>query len=380
MRATYSVLASACQQEEQVIDQDRLVQTFLELVRIDSPSEHEAAMGNDLAERLAPLGVTVERDASGNVFGWLGGDDERQEWLLLNAHMDTVGEDRGITPVIRDGVIYSDGTTILGGDDKSGIAVILETLQVLQEQQLPHRPLEVLFTVEEELNLGREGRIDMDRLRSRRGLILDSGGPQGSYVFSAPSQDKLVVTVHGRAAHAGSEPEKGINAIRVAAEAIAAMPMGRIDEETVANIGVIEGGTVTNIVPDKVTVKGQARSRNEDKLRRQTEAMVQAFEEAAGRHGATLDILVERAYHGYCLAEDAPIRRLLEAAIVSRGLEPLPSASGGGSDANIFNRSGIESVPLSTGMSAVHTKDEHIAIADMVSCAEILLAIVHPPV
>ena len=359
-----------------MVSEDRLVQTFLELVHIDSPSEHEEAIGSDLADRLAALGVTVERDASGNVFGRLRGDEASDDWLLLAAHMDTVGEDRGITPVIRDDVIYSDGTTILGGDDKSGIAVILEVLQVQQEQQLPHRPLEVIFTVEEELNLGRQGRIDMSRLRSRQGIVLDSGGPQGAYVSSAPSQDKLVVTVHGRAAHAGSEPEKGINAIRVAAEAIAAMPLGRIDEETVANIGVIKGGTVANIVPDKVFIKGQARSRNDDKLRRQTEAMVRELEEAAARHGATLDLLSERAYHGYRLEEDAPIRRLVEAAMLIIGLDPLPAASGGGSDANIFNRAGIESVPLSTGMSAVHTKDEHIAIADMVGCAELLLTIV----
>jgi tripeptide aminopeptidase len=356
-----------------VINQERLVETFLDLVRIDSPSLHEQAIGDELAGRLAGLGLAVERDASGNVFGWLDLHPTGGDRLLLNAHMDTVGEDRGVRPVIRDGVIYSDGTTILGGDDKSGIAIILEVLQVLQEQGLPHRPLEVLFTVEEELNLGRAGRIDVARVRSREGLVLDSGGPIGSYVTAAPSQDKLEVTVLGKAAHAGSEPELGINAIRVAAEAIAAMPLGRIDEETTANIGVIKGGTVSNIVPDNVLVKGMARSRNQAKLKRQTAAMVQALEEAAARHGARLDLKIEHAYRLYELAEDVGIRQAFEAAARRLGLVPLPHASGGGSDANIFNHAGIQALPISTGMSAVHTREESIAIADMVACAELVL-------
>ncbi|MBC8449242.1 MAG: M20/M25/M40 family metallo-hydrolase [Chloroflexi bacterium] len=359
-----------------MIHKNRLVQTFLDLVRIDSPSGHEEAIGRELAARLVALGLAVERDASGNVFAWLDGEQAAGDWLMVSAHMDTVGKDRGITPVIRDGVIHSDGTTILGADDKSGVAVILEVLQVLKEQGLPHRPLEVLLTVEEETNMGRQGRIDLARLRAREGLVLDSGGPIGTFIVSAPSQSKLLVTVHGRAAHAGSEPEKGISAIRVAAEAIAAMPLGRIDEETVANIGVIEGGTASNIVPEKVTMKGMTRSRNEAKLEHQKAAMIQALEEAAARHGATLDIEVEYPYRRYVVAENAPIYRQVEAAARRLGLEPLPVASGGGSDANIFNHTGIQSVPLSTGMADVHTKREHIAIADMVGCAQLLLEIV----
>ena len=359
-----------------MINQEQLLDTFLELVRIDSPSLHEQAIGDELAARLAGWGLAVERDASGNVFGWLDGSPTGGDSLLLNAHMDTVGEDRGIRPVIRDGVVTSDGSTILGGDDKSGIAIILQVLQVLKEQGLPHRPLEVLFTVEEELNLGRAGRIDVGRLRSRQGLVLDSGGPIGSYVTAAPSQDKIEVTVLGKAAHAGSEPELGINAIRVAAEAIAAMPLGRIDEETTANIGVIKGGTVTNIVPDNVFVNGMARSRNQAKLERQVAAMVRALEEAAARHGARLDLKVEHAYRLYEVPEDSAMRQAFEAAARRVGLVPLPHPSGGGSDANILNHAGIQALPISTGMTAVHTHDESIAIADMAQCAELVLEMV----
>lgn len=359
-----------------MVNQERLVKTFLDLVHIDSPSLHEQAIGDELAARLMGLGLAVQRDASGNVFGWLDGDPAGGEWLLLNAHMDTVGEDSGITPVIHDGIVRSDGTTILGGDDKSGVAVILEVLQVLKEQGLPHRPVEVLCTVEEEHELGRPGRIDLARLRSRQGLVLDSGGVIGTYVIAAPSQDKLEVTVLGKAAHAGSSPELGINAIRVAAEAIAAMPLGRIDEETTSNIGVIRGGTVTNVVPDNVFMKGMARSRNQAKLERQTAAMVQALEEAAARHGARLDLKVEHAYRLYEVPEDAAIRQELEAAMRRQGLVPLPRGSGGGSDANILNHAGLQTLPISTGMTAVHSHEESIAIGDMVRCAELVLEMV----
>jgi tripeptide aminopeptidase len=359
-----------------VINEERLVQTFLDLVRIDSPSEHEEEIGRELEARLDSLGLRTDRDVSGNVFGWLDGDAALGGSLLLNAHMDTVGLDSGITPLIDDGVIRSDGTTILGADDKSGVAIILEVLQVLNEQGLNHRPLEILFTVEEELNLGRAGRIDLSKLSAGQGIVLDSGGPIGTYVKSAPSQDKIEVWVKGRAAHAGSSPEKGINAILVASEAIASMPLGRIDEETTSNIGIIRGGTATNIVPDEVYVKGMARSRDENKLVVQVEAMVQAFEEAAARHNATAEINVEHAYYCYHVQDDAPLRSLVENAASRIGLQPLAIGSGGGSDANIFNRTGIESLPLSTGMCDVHTKHEHIAIVDMVDSARLVLEVV----
>jgi tripeptide aminopeptidase len=268
-----------------LINQSRLVQTFLELVAIDSPSGQEEAIGANLMQRFAALGGEAARDKHGNVIArWPGNGDD---WLMLSAHMDTVGKDTGIRPAIRDGIIYSDGTTILGGDDKSGIAAILEVLVSLAEDKLNHPPLEVVISVGEEVGLQGAKWLDKSQLRARRGYVLDSGGAIGSIVVSAPSQDSLRVVVHGKKAHAGSEPENGINAIRVASEAIAAMPLGRIDFETTANIGVIEGGTATNIVPDEVKVRGEARSRDGAKLAAQTAVMVRAFEEAAARHGTS---------------------------------------------------------------------------------------------
>jgi tripeptide aminopeptidase len=357
-----------------LINEARLVQTFLELVAIDSPAGQEQMIGEDLMKRLAALGGECERDEHGNVIArWPKGSGE---WLMLSAHMDTVGKDTGIRPHIHEGVIYSDGTTILGSDDKSGVAAILEVLQSIREEGLSHPPLEVVISVSEETGLQGAKWLDKSKLRARQGYVLDSGGPIGSLVVSAPSQDSLRVTVHGKKAHAGSEPENGINAIRVASEAIAAMPLGRIDPETTANIGVIEGGVATNIVPDEVFVRGEARSRNAVKLEQQTAAMVRAFNEAAAKHGARADIHVTRAYNGYRLASDSPVVERAARAARRLGLEPVYRESGGGADANVYAEAGIVCSVLSTGMDDVHTPKEHIAITDMVDSARLLQEIV----
>jgi tripeptide aminopeptidase len=353
-----------------VVNESRLVKAFLELVAIDSPSGHEEAISLDLAGRLAALGGEATRDEHGNVIARWAGDGD---WLMLSAHMDTVGVDVGIKPQIRDGVIYSDGTTILGGDDKSGVVVILEALAVLRERDLPRPPLEVVFSVSEETQLRGARLLDKGQLRARRGYVMDAGGPIGIIVASAPSQDSLQVTVHGKKAHAGSEPENGINAIRVASEAIAAMPLGRIDAETTANIGVIEGGTATNIVPDEVKIRGEARSRDDFKLASQTAAMAQAFEDAAERHGARVELKIKRMYNTYALPPESPVVAAAVAAAERLHLTPRIIASGGGTDANIYAEHGIHCAVLSTGQAEVHTPKEHIAIADMVSSARWLL-------
>jgi tripeptide aminopeptidase len=348
----------------------------LELVTIDSPSGQEAVISAHLAARLAALGGQVHADEHGNLIAHFPAIGESADWLMLSAHMDTVGKDTGIRPQVRDGVIYSDGTTILGGDDKSGVAVILEVVQALKETGQPHPPLEVVFSISEELQLLGARLLDKGQLRARRGYVLDAGGPIGTIVTSAPSQDSLQATVHGKKAHAGSEPERGINAIRVASEAIAAMPLGRIDPETTANIGVIEGGEATNIVPDRVTIRGEARSRDDYKLATQTAAMAQAFQDAAERNGARVELKIKRMYNTYVLAPEAPVVASATAAAVRLGFEPRLRASGGGTDANIYAEHGIQCAILSTGQAEVHTTHEHIAIADMADAARLLLEVI----
>jgi len=361
-----------------LIDEDRLKNTFLELVAIDSPSGHEEAIGRDLMARLKALGLAVTRDASGNVIARLDGkgEGENEAPLLLSAHMDTVGTDTGFQPVIEEGIVRSDGTTILGADDKSGVAVILEMLSALIEEGAAHPPLEVVFTVSEEVGLAGSKALDVGQLRAREGIVLDAGGSVGTVVVSAPYQDKLFATVHGRAAHAGAEPERGVNAILVAAEGVAAMPLGRIDEETTSNVGVIRGGVATNIVPDRVELHCEARSRDEAKLVAQMGAMRAALQEAAARHGAEVDLQQERSYDGFKLPPQTPIVKRAVAAVEAMGLEPLLLPSGGGSDANVLAARGITTINLSTGMAEVHTVNEHIAVQDMTRSAELLLRMV----
>ena len=356
-----------------MINTTRLLGTFLDLVQIDSPSGEEAKISQELAARLRHLGLDVQTDALYNVVARRPGKGEP---LLLMAHMDTVMPGRGIKPVTRDGVVYSDGTTILGADDKSGIAVILEVLHVLREEAADSPPLEVVISVQEETGLiGIKG-LDATGLESQIGVSFDAGDAPGTIVVTAPSHNILSAVVHGKAAHAGAEPENGVNAIVVAAQAVTAMPLGRIDEETTANIGTIHGGLARNIVPDRVELLGEARSRQEAKLEAQTTKMVEALQSAAKRQGATVDIDVQRAYNGYHLTEgDRTVARLMSACR-ALGVEPRLVPTGGGSDVNILNALGKQVVNLSTGMASVHTVEEHVALSDMAACAEIVLEFV----
>jgi len=357
------------------INPERLLDTFLTLVRIDSPTGQEAEIGRYLVARLLALGCTVSQDAAGNLIARLPGQGETT--LLLSAHMDTVGSDTGIQPQVREGVVYSDGSTILGADDKSGVAVILETLALLQAHpDWPRPPLEIVITVSEEVGLSGAKQVDTGQLHAAWGVVLDAGGPIGAMVYTAPSQRVLEVTVLGKKAHAGAEPEKGINAILVAAAAIVAMPLGRIDPETTANIGVIAGGEATNIVPDRVTLRGEARSRNPNLLAAQVAAMVKALENAAADHNARVEIQVRDSYETYCLSPDHPAYAAAQRAIESLAFPFRPKASGGGTDGNIYTQAGIPCVVLSTGMTDVHTTAEHIAVQDLIDSARVLITLI----
>ncbi len=353
-----------------MINKDRLTDTFLALARIPSPSGSEKAVAATIAERLEQMGADTSVDEAGNVLGRIDGEGQP---LLLTAHMDTVTPADSVTPLIRDGVVYSDGTSVLGADDKSGVAVILEVLAVVENGGQGHRPVEALFTVREETGLNGAKAFDVSRLESRMGIGLDAGGDQGTIVVQAPAQNSLAITVQGKAAHAGVSPEEGVNAVLVAAEAIAEMPLGRIDAETTANIGVIRGGSATNIVPDLVTMLGEARSHSEDKLEAQTDAMVRALQQRADTHGAEVTVEVRRAYDAYRLDESMPIVALIMDRMRASGIEPLLVQTGGGSDANVFNARGVQTVQISTGMADAHTCHEYIALDDLASAARLVL-------
>jgi tripeptide aminopeptidase len=352
-----------------MINQDRLLNTFLDLVRIDNPSGEEAAIAAHVRGLLEALGLTVETDHLHNLLARVPGEGEP---LLLNAHMDSVAPCRGVRPIVVDGVVRSSGDTVLGADDLAGVAAIIEGIRTTLERGGPHRAAELLFTVQEEIGLGGATAFDTRLLTAREGFTLDAGGDFGGITIGAPSQDSLHIVVSGRAAHAGVAPEQGINAIVVAAHAVAHMPLGRIDAETTANIGIIKGGEATNIVPPQVELWGEARSHDQEKLVGQVKAMVAALENAAREFGASVRIEVTHKYDTYRLTEALPIVQQAAQALRAMGVEPRYEISGGGSDVNVFAQRGLSMANLSVGYRAIHSTDEYIAVADLNRAAEIV--------
>lgn len=359
------------------INQQRLVDHFIELVKIDSESGNEKQIAETLADQLGNLGFTVhklempEGYTNGfNLYARLEG--KLDDSILLSCHMDTVAPGNGIEPVIEDGIIRSAGDTILGGDDKSGIAAIMEAVRVIKEQNADHKTIELAFTVYEEGGLFGSKFYDMTHVSSNKAIVLDSGGPIGTIINVAPGQQSLKITIKGRPAHAGLAPETGISAIGVAADAIANMKLLRIDEETTANIGTVSGGQATNIVMPELHIAAEARSLCDDKLAAQVQHMVDTFQAAADKHGAELEIESKRAYNAFKIEETDQHIIDVKGAFEAIGIEPQCQPTGGGSDANNFFAKGVNTLNLSTGMAKVHTTEEYIAIDDMVKIADFM--------
>jgi len=318
---------------------------------------------------------------TGNLIGRIKGNTDVPP-LLLNAHMDTVEPGRGIDPVLADGVFTSKGDTILGADDKSAIAIILEALTILKENNLACGPLEVVLTVCEEIGLMGAKHLDFSQITAMYGFALDATDTQG-VVTRAPSANRLEFLVRGKEAHAGAAPEKGVNAIQVASRAIADLELGRIDEETTCNIGVIQGGLAINIIPNLVKVKGEVRSHNAEKLEHVTQTIVAAFEKAIaesktkvnGSELPAVDALVNHDFTLTHIAEDHPVVTLAARAARNLGRDMVCKTTGGGADANVFFEKGIVTGVLGTGMQNMHTINESVKLDDMVAAVELLLEI-----
>ncbi|MEZ9874446.1 M20/M25/M40 family metallo-hydrolase [Vibrio breoganii] len=361
------------------VDQNRLVDNFLQLVKIDSESGNEKEVAIEIESQLQQLGFDVERLAvpetlsnGFNIYAKLPGKLDGS--IVLSCHMDTVTPGNGIEPVIKDGIISSAGDTILGGDDKSGIAAIIEAITTLQENNVEHKTIEIAFTVFEEGGLHGSKQFDCSKIESEMGIVLDSGGPIGTIIAVAPGQQNLKVNITGKPAHAGLAPEQGINALTVASDAIANMNLSRIDEETTANIGVVKGGQATNIVMPSLYIEAEARSLDEEKLTKQVAHMVETFEAAATKHGAEVDIVSTRAYNPFQIPESHPHIQTVKDVFAQLDIEPIVTSTGGGSDANIFAEKGLTIVNLSTGMAKVHTTEEYIAIEDMRKISQFLMS------
>jgi len=373
-----------------MIDRKRLAETFKFLVQIDSISKEEGVIANEIKKRLESMGVETFVDNAGDIIGGNSGNliakfkgNTQAPPLLLNAHMDTVEPGRGVTAVLKNGTFTSDGTTILGADDKSAIAILLETLTILKENDLPYGPLELVFTVCEEIGLQGAKHLDLSALTAKYGFALDATDTEG-IVTRAPSANHLEFTVHGKDAHAGAAPEKGINAISLASKAIAKLELGRIDRETTCNIGIIEGGIATNIVPNLVKVKGEVRSHDDEKLDNITNKIVFSFTEAienykkmnANDELPRVEINIKKDFPRTHIPDDHPVIKLATRAAENLGREMKTKTTGGGADANIFFEKGIFTGVLGTGMRDMHTVRESVKLDDMVRTTELLMEII----
>ena len=361
-----------------LVNKERMLAEFKEVVAVPCHTLQERPVFEMLRAKLEALGFTVEEDDAGeklggncgNLWAFLPGNKVGAVSVLLSAHMDGVEPCGGTTVVQKDGVLYSDGTTILGGDDKSGVVAILEGVRMLVEEKAAHGDIQILFTIAEEGGVNGSRCMDRSKLKAQVGYALDGEGAPGEIVIGAPGQYRYKISVHGKKAHGGLEPEKGINAIMIAAKALAEVKRyGRIDEETTCNIGVIGGGVATNVVPDLVEIEGDVRSRNNEKLEAIREEVVSTICNAVEKYGAKVTAEVEHKYSSFLIDTESTVVKLAKSACAMYGFAPDITQTGGGSDANFLNAYGVPCVILGTGMQNVHTVEEFIKEEDLYNSA-----------
>jgi tripeptide aminopeptidase len=360
-----------------------IVELFTELAAIPSPSGEERAIADRVTARLRALGLAVEEDdagprigsSAGNLLCRLPGRRDGGVPIVLCAHLDTVPPDGPIEPVVEDGIVRNAAGTILGADDKAAVAVMLAAAELIVGEGRPHAGVELLFTQKEEVGLQGAAAFDRARLEALLGFVYDQAAPIGEIVLGAPTQLSLNARFRGRAAHAGMYPEDGRSAVAAAARAIADLRLGRVDEESSANVGVIAGGTARNIVPEWCTFDAEVRSHDRRKAADLLQEVVDACVFAAGVEDCRVETTVEETYRGYRFRRSDPVVRLAAEALERAGFEPTFVLSGGGADANVFNDRGLPCLNLANGMTDIHTPDERIAVDDLVRMVEVTLAL-----
>src|SRR5213593_1790611 len=359
-----------------------VVDLFTELAALPSPPGEERAVADVVIRYLRDLGLSVDEDDAGpkvgsnigNVYCRLEATDAGNP-IFLCAHLDTVPPDGPIEPVIEDGVVRNAAGTILGADNKAAVAAMLEgTRRVLAENR-PHGGIELLFTPKEEVGLLGAAAFDLERLQARLGYVYDQAAPIGDVILGAPFSRAMQVRFHGRAAHSGMYPEEGRSAIAAAARAISDLRLGRVDEDTTANVGLIEGGTASNIIPEWCTLNAEARSHDERKLSDLVQEMLDAFSFAAGLEDCEVETKVSKSYKGYRFKTRDPVVRIAHGALERSGHTVTYELSGGAADANVFNERGFQCVNLANGMTHIHTPDEHIAVSDLEAMVDVTLAL-----
>jgi tripeptide aminopeptidase len=358
-----------------------MLDEFMELTAIPVNSRDERAIADVLIKKLTALGLEVEEDNAagavggnaGNIIAKLPGDPD-VPWVLLSAHLDRVKNNGSIKAAIneKEGVFVSDGTTILAADDVSGICVILEGLRQMKAAGMPHGGIEVVFSVCEEAGVRGTQALDYAQISSKLAYVFDAPGKIGRIIHQAPTKCTIKVSVQGKSAHAGNEPEKGINAIRVAALALSRLKEGRVSEQTTSNFGVIRGGSSTNVVCDFVEILGEARSTDEEELKRYVETVRLAFDQTAREFNTAIDVAVDTLYHTFHLSESEEIIQIALAAMKRLGIEGFCKRGGGGMDGNRFNRKGIKAIGIAPGYGSNHTPNEYLRIQDFITCGALV--------
>lgn len=366
-----------------MINEERLVNLFLNLIQIDAPSLGEKSCVEFTKQHLIELGFEVHEDSAGaeiggnanNLIAWMRGTKSDAPRVFLSAHFDTVEPTAGLIVEERDGIFHAVSDTILGADDKGGMAPAIEACLALRESGEAHGDICLLLSVAEEIGLEGAGALQIESLNLDFGYVLDTGPPVGTFVTKTAYHDKLNIEIIGKPAHAGKDPEKGINAIQVAAAAINGMKLGRIGPETTANLGIIEGGTGTNVVCANVKIKAEARSTSLLELEAQIDHMIQGFEAASREWGAEVKIEHKRHYSAYNVDPSSKVVELAQRASRNLGFEPTLRTTLGGSDANVYNAKGVPCIVVATGMDKIHTHEECISRKDLIDTARLTLEI-----
>lgn len=362
-----------------MINEDRLVDLFKKLCLIDAPALKEKDVADFVKTHLTSLGLEVQEDSASEIIGGnanniiatLKGSKPGAPRVFLSAHMDTVEPTAGLVIEEREGVFYSASDTILGADDKAGLAPAVEAVRCLQETGAAHGDVVLLFSCAEEIGLKGADALDLGPLNLDFGYVLDTGPPVGTFVTRTATHDKIDVTIHGIPAHAGKDPEKGVNAICVMADAVSRIKVGRIGPETTSNLGIIEGGTAVNVVCPSVKVRGEARSTSIEELDKVADEMKKAFTGAAEKWGAKVDIDHERHYVSYNIPGDSKVVEVAQKAARNLGLSGDLRTTLGGSDANMYNKKGVPTIVVATGMDKIHTHDEFVSRKDLVDTARL---------
>ncbi|MDR7420351.1 MAG: M20/M25/M40 family metallo-hydrolase [Armatimonadota bacterium] len=366
------------------VDRDRLVAEFIKWAKVNAPSGKEREIAGLLEQQLRRMGFAVAFDMAhtktggdvGNLIARWSGTRAGLPAMFLSTHMDTVLPTEGLRPVIRDGVIFSDGTTILGADDRAALAAYLEAIRVIQERGTACGPVELILTVSEQPGLVGARYLDYSLVTARAGYVFDSSGDVGQIVVKGPYSSRLRWRILGRPAHLGLAPDDGVNAIVIAAEAITAMRLGRVDATTVANVGLIHGGRLPSIIPDIVEMVGEARSVTASGLQAQIDAMTGAVADAARRRAGAVELVIEKKYLGFDYARDHEHVRLAVRAATRIGVTPYFTETLGGADTNIFNEHGLTCITLGNGLRSIHSFEEHISIENLVNTARYAAALI----